>query len=91
MLPPPGRSDDQAFGALSAELYGPKRRIGFLICRTRFFRQGGAYVIACGKNQARRFIRMTNDKGFARLHAMHEVSFERVMKKINRENCGTSC
>ena len=57
----------------------------------KVFRQGGAYVRVCGKNQARRFIRAMNDKGFARLHAMHEVSFDRVMKKINRENCGASC
>jgi len=56
MLRPLGRSDDQAFGALSAELYGPKRRIGFLICRTMFFRQGGAYVRLCAENQGRRMI-----------------------------------
>ncbi len=31
-----GRSDDHAFGALGAELYEPKRRIGFLVRRPCF-------------------------------------------------------
>ena len=44
--------DDHAFGALSAELYVPRRRIGFLVCRPNCGRQGVVYVRLFAKNQA---------------------------------------
>jgi hypothetical protein len=78
-----GRWDDHAFRALSATLYEPKWRIGFLVCGPDSASRAQLMSEFVQKIKSEVHSR-PNDKGFSVLRASHDVSFLCVIKAINR-------